>query len=206
MNVSHQSQKVFIPVAEEGLISSLKEMPHFMVLPIKVTSVSKIYELHYFGKGHILRFHKEVRVIRHEHICIEDKVAFFIVVFDAAKKFNSILIAKKYVLPLITANDHVVKSPLKFYARRSCHEKYYFKYMKSSLTPGMPPQDIHNAPFLWISVRSAFRNREFREGNYLASFLLISCTAFLFSSFMNSGFLMRAAKSPVCTAFMISGS
>ena len=51
MNIAHQLQKVFIPLADDRLVAPLKEMADFAVREVKILGVGLLKPLHEFGQG-----------------------------------------------------------------------------------------------------------------------------------------------------------
>src|SRR3990172_12124935 len=123
VDISDQSQEILIPIAEKGLVPSLKEMAYFAVLPIEVAGIGEIQKLHDLRQRRFRCLDEQVEVIGHQDVGVEDKTALLLIMPESAEILASVLIVKENVLLLIAPGYHMVERSGKLYARRSCHGK-----------------------------------------------------------------------------------
>ena len=65
MNISNQLQQIAIPIHQEGLVSSLKQMTHPFVATVDPARVPEAYVLHPSGQRNMTRLDGQMDVIAH---------------------------------------------------------------------------------------------------------------------------------------------
>jgi hypothetical protein len=121
MNVTDETQKIAVFVAEIGFVAPLKKVANLSIFVVEMLSVGKIDHLHNARYRVIGCLNQEMNVITHEHISIKNKAALVPVSVQSLKVLAAIGLVKEDILSLITPDDDMVKSPLKLYTRFPCH-------------------------------------------------------------------------------------
>lgn len=79
VDVFEQDQQIVVPVAQNGLVPPLKEVPHSPVFPIEIGRVCLVDALKDFGERNVLGLDKEMDVVPHKNITIQKAlVAIFV--------------------------------------------------------------------------------------------------------------------------------
>ena len=85
-------------------------MPPFFVFDIKVSGVTKLKDLHHFGKGGFFHFEQKMDMVRHQRVGVKQKTkANFVFNQKAYIPFIILRISKDLLTP-ISPGNHMIKS------------------------------------------------------------------------------------------------
>ena len=73
VKVTDQGQKIFFFLTDDGLVSTLKEMPNFMVSPVEVLSIGLLQTLHEFRQRLPGDLQQKMDMVGHEAVSIENE-------------------------------------------------------------------------------------------------------------------------------------
>jgi len=73
MNVADQLAHVSIRLTKDRLVPPLEYMAHILIFPIVILAVPLQHSLHHLADRLRLTFDQEMKVVRHQTVCIEIK-------------------------------------------------------------------------------------------------------------------------------------
>ena len=110
MKSVNQLNQVGFLVAQDRLVSPLKQMTHGLVCPVEILRVGKLQSLHRFRKRDRSDLDQKMNVIRHQDIGMEKELMEFLIIRQSLLILLIIGNESKDGLPLIASNNHMVKS------------------------------------------------------------------------------------------------
>jgi hypothetical protein len=123
VDVFDQAEKIGIPIAQNRLISPLEEVAYGLVSPVEVHSVRLAHPLHELGKRDVLSLNEQMNMIAHENVGIDADAHAVLVDGQGEEIFLEVGNILENALPLVAADDDMVKSAGEFYAGFSWHER-----------------------------------------------------------------------------------
>ena len=86
-----------VTITQDGLVAVLKQMHYGPMAPVVELRIAKLYPLHDLGKRRLSGFQKQVSVIGHQHVGIENKpVALPIVLYPLQIACSVTLVSKDF--------------------------------------------------------------------------------------------------------------
>jgi hypothetical protein len=145
MKVSHQGKQVSIFVAEDRLVSSLKEMTCLVMSAIEILGIRRSQPLHHPRKHHVTCLQEQVDMIGHENITVEGQAEALSCFMQSPKILSAIHIVKKDPLPPISADQDMIEGPGELNSRLPRHcplhllreGDYHIESQIASLTPSL---------------------------------------------------------------------
>ena len=122
MDVADQLAQVTVALAEDRLMSSLKNMPDPAITAVIILTVAGQDPLHCAAKSFILAFDQQVQVVRHQTIGIEVETRPLLLFGKQREKPLMVVAGMKNVPPVIATGDHMIKSTLNLDSSTPCHK------------------------------------------------------------------------------------
>ena len=73
MNIANKLAQIFVALTKNGLVPALENVPDLALLPVIVLAVAGQHSLHDPADRFPLPFDQEMKVIRHQAVCIQIK-------------------------------------------------------------------------------------------------------------------------------------
>src|SRR5712692_7920920 len=121
MDVPNQSQKVPIPLHEEGLVPTLEQMPDSPMPPVEPLRVGPLQSQHHARQPCRSPLQGKVNVVIHQTVRQQAEAEPLPVDSQPPKVLLSIRVIPKDRTPLVPTHDHVVNATLRFQPRRPSH-------------------------------------------------------------------------------------
>ena len=114
MNIPDKLGEVLIALAEDRLLSPLKQVPGLSVLAIVILAVRGEEPLHDSADGVLLPLDEHMNVIRHQAIGVEIEWQLGFLLLEDAGESEVVIVRPKYLSAIIPARDDVIEPTANF--------------------------------------------------------------------------------------------
>jgi len=123
MNILYETNEIGIPIAKNGLVPALEEMPDRAIFPVKVHGIGLVHALHSFGERDIRGLDEQMHMVVHQDVRIDAATSAILVDCECEEVLLEISCVLEYTLLLVAPDDDMIEGAGKLYARLARHEE-----------------------------------------------------------------------------------